>query len=82
MPPVELVELAAELGVGAIGMALAPFTANPHGYPGLVIARRSGAAPRAVRAALAANGVALRLGEGFLVRPGSDIGAARATTSI
>lgn len=74
MPPVEHIALAAELGCGAISLAPAPFTANPHGYPAWSL-RDNPALRREVRAALAAKGIALRLGEGFLIRPGSDVGS-------
>ncbi|MFT4025446.1 MAG: sugar phosphate isomerase/epimerase [Novosphingobium sp.] len=72
MPPVEFVGVARELGVGKIGFACGQIVALPElyepwtlrGNPGLV---------RDVKTALADNGVALSLGEGFLIRAGAEI---------
>lgn len=72
MPPVAHVELAATLGCGGVSLALAPFTANPHGYPTWSL-RDDAALRRDLKAALAANVIELRMGEGFLIRPGSDV---------
>jgi sugar phosphate isomerase/epimerase len=72
MPPVEFVALAAGLGVSRIGFAAAPITANPHGFPGWNLATDA-ALRRDTRAALAAHGVTVTLGEGFLMMPGIEI---------
>jgi sugar phosphate isomerase/epimerase len=72
MPPVQFVELAAELGCGGVTLALAPITANPHGYPAWSL-RDDAALRRELKAALAATGIALRSGEVFLIRPGSEV---------
>jgi sugar phosphate isomerase/epimerase len=72
MPPVQFVELAAELGVKRVGMSLVPFTANPHGYPAWSL-RHDPGLRRDLLAALCDNDVAIGVGEWFLVRPGSDI---------
>ncbi len=72
MAPVAFLELAAELGCGGVGMALAPFTANPHGYPGWSL-RDDAALRRDLIAAVQSTGVTIQLGEGFLIRPGSDV---------
>lgn len=72
MPPVAFVELAAEFGCGGVSLALAPFTANPHGYPAWSL-RDDAGLRRELSAALAQNGVELRNGEGFLIRPGSTV---------
>jgi sugar phosphate isomerase/epimerase len=72
MPPVEFVTLAAELGITRIGLAGAPITANPHGFPGWNLITDA-ALRRETRAALTANGVTVALGEGFLMMPGIEI---------
>lgn len=74
MPPVEFIEITAKLGVGAIGLAPQPITANPHGYPGWNLLQDK-ALVREVKAALADTGVRVTIGEGFLVRDGMDMGA-------
>lgn len=74
MPPVAFVELTAALGCSGVGMALSPFTANPHGYPDWSL-REDAGLRRDLIAALKANDVAIFGGEGFLIRPGSDVAA-------
>lgn len=72
LPPVEFVQVAAQLGCRKIGLACTPIVALPElyqmwtlrGNPGLV---------REVKRALADSGVSLSLGEGFLIRGGADI---------
>jgi sugar phosphate isomerase/epimerase len=75
MPPVQFVELAAQLGVKRVGMSLVPFTGNPHGYPAWSL-RDDPGLRRDLLAALKDNDVAIGMGEWFLVRPGADIGTA------
>ncbi len=71
MPPVAMVEMAAELGCSHVSMGLAPMTANPFDYPPWSL--RDDADLRGeLRAALAATGVALAVGEVFLIRPGAE----------
>ncbi len=72
MPPVAHIELAASLGVTGLGFAPGPIAANPHGYPAWNL-RTDPALLRATKAALAANGVRLTLGEGFLIMSGIEI---------
>jgi len=81
MPPPDFVALSAEMGVSRIGLAAAPITANPHGYPAWDL-RSDAALLRETRAALAAHGVSLALGEGFLVMPGIEIADAAAAMDI
>jgi sugar phosphate isomerase/epimerase len=72
LPPVEFVEVAAQLDVRKIGLACGQIVALPElyapwtlrGNPGLV---------RDVKRALADNGVTPSLGEGFLIRAGMEI---------
>jgi sugar phosphate isomerase/epimerase len=72
MQPVEFIELAAELGCGGVGLALAPFTANPHGYRNWSL-RSDAGLRRETIAALRDNQVNILNGEGFLIRAGSEI---------
>jgi sugar phosphate isomerase/epimerase len=72
MPPVAFIELAAKLGCDGVGMALAPFTANPHGYPSWSL-RDDAVLRRETMAALRDNQISILNGEGFLVREGSEI---------
>lgn len=72
MPPVESVQLAADLGCGQLSLALAPFTANPHNYPAWSL-RDDAALRKATRAALDERGIVISMAEGFLLRPGADI---------
>lgn len=72
MPPVEFVELAADLGVANIGLAPSPITDNPHGFPAWDF-RSDAALVRATRKALDSHGLKLNLGEGFLIMPGLEI---------
>ncbi len=72
MPPVEYVETAARLGVSNVGFAPSPIAANPHGYAPWDL-RENRSLLRATRAALAATGVKVSLGEGFLMMPGMAI---------
>jgi sugar phosphate isomerase/epimerase len=72
LPPVDYVRLAADLGVGRIGIAPAPITDNPHGYAPWNLLED----PRLVRdlkAALREHSVKVVLGEGFLIMPGTDM---------
>jgi len=74
LPPVEFVKLAADLGVGRIGLAPKPITANPHGYPAWDLLADL-AVRRETLAAMADTGVTVSLGEGFLIREGLDADA-------
>lgn len=71
LPPVEFVHLAADLGCRHIGMALEPMPPNPHNYPAWSL-REDKALRSRTKDALRERGVAISLGEGFLVRPGLD----------
>jgi sugar phosphate isomerase/epimerase len=72
MPPDEHVHLAADLGCQHIGLALAPFTPNPHRYrPWSLLT--DAALRRATLRALRERGVSISLGEGLLIRPGADV---------
>ncbi len=81
LPPVELAQLAARLGVRHISIALAPFTANPYNFP-LWSLREDAALRRDFSKTLGDAGISISLGEGFLLRPGADIRAAAADMAI
>jgi sugar phosphate isomerase/epimerase len=71
LPPVEFVNLAADLGCAHISATLTPIDINPHGYPRWSL-REDPVLRRAMIAALRDRGVTISLGEGFSVRPGTD----------
>lgn len=81
MPPADFVALARRLGIGKVGMAPSPIGANPHGYPAWDL-RTDAPMLRDTKAALASEGVAVSLGEGFLIMPGIEIAAARPTMDL
>ncbi|MBW8785708.1 MAG: sugar phosphate isomerase/epimerase [Novosphingobium sp.] len=72
LPPVAFVALAAELGCRHIGIALAPFTANPHRYEAWSL-RDSATLRRDFRQALVDHAVAPSVGEGFLAWPDKPV---------
>jgi sugar phosphate isomerase/epimerase len=72
LPPVEFVNLAADLGCPHIGMALDPIDFNPQGYPRWSL-RNDPALRRATVAAMAERGVEISLGEGLVVMPDRDV---------
>lgn len=71
MPPTKFVELAAELGCRNVSLGLLQMEYNPHGYPRYSIPDDT-ALRREVKAALAANGVTVALGENLPVVPDVD----------
>ena len=77
LPPVEFVNLAADLGCGYIAIALSGGPYNPHGYEPYSL-RDDAALRRRMMAAMRDRGVSISLGEGFTVRPGSDISGSAA----
>lgn len=81
MPPVEYVELAAELGVSRVGFAPAPITANPHGYQAWDL-RTNRQLLRDTKRALEANSVEVALGEGFLITPDTEMGDAKTALDL
>ena len=72
LPPVEFVNLAADLGCAYISATLTPIDINPHGYPKWSL-RDDPVLRRATSAALRDRGIAISLGEGFTVRAGMDV---------
>jgi sugar phosphate isomerase/epimerase len=72
LPPVQFVNLAADLGCRYISTGLAPMSYNPHGYPKWSL-RDDPALRREMIAAMRARGVSISLCEGFGVRANSDV---------
>jgi sugar phosphate isomerase/epimerase len=72
LPPVEFVNLAADLGCEHISTGLISFGYNPHGYAPFSL-RDDAALRREMIAAMHDRGVSISLGEGLTVRPGGDV---------
>jgi len=72
MPPVEFVNMAADLGCRHVSMGLMSFGYNPHGYAPWSL-RDDAGLRREMNAAMADRGVSISLGEGLGVRPGGDV---------
>jgi sugar phosphate isomerase/epimerase len=71
MPPVQYVELAADLGCRYVSSGLGQVGYNPHDYPKASL-RDDPALRREMVAAMRDRGVSISLGEGFGVRPGVE----------
>jgi sugar phosphate isomerase/epimerase len=74
LPPVEFVNLAADLGLHYIATGLMAFPFNPHGYSTFSL-RDDAKLRREMLAAMRDRGVSISLGEGFSVRPQKDMSA-------
>jgi len=72
LPPVQFVNLAADLGCQHIGMMLNPMADNPHNYPAWSL-KNDPALRREMLAAMRDRDVSISLGEGFFAIPGRDI---------
>jgi sugar phosphate isomerase/epimerase len=72
LPPVQFVNLAADLGCRHIGMMLTPMADNPHGYPAWSL-RQDVALRREMLAAMRDRDVSISVGEGFYARAGADL---------
>ncbi|OBH98618.1 sugar phosphate isomerase/epimerase [Mycobacterium sp. E2733] len=72
LPPVELVNLAADLGCHYISAALQGMPLVPLGYPRYSLTDDAGLR-QTLLAAMNDRGVAISLGDGFLILPGSDV---------
>jgi sugar phosphate isomerase/epimerase len=72
LPPVEFVELAADLDCRHIGIGLTPMAFNPHDYPSWSL-RDDPSLRQEMIAAMRDRNVSISLCEGFGVRPGVDI---------
>lgn len=74
LPPVEFVELAAELGCRYVSAVVQGVPLVPLGYAPFSLKDDAGLR-RDVRAAMTHRGIAASLGDGFLVLPDTDMGA-------
>ena len=72
LPPVDTVNLAADLGCRCISTGLTAYPYNPHGYAAFSL-RDDPALRREMLAAMRARGVTISLGEGLTIRPGGDV---------
>jgi sugar phosphate isomerase/epimerase len=68
LPPVEYVNLAADLGLAHISSGLSPIPINPHGYQPFDLTKDA-ALRRAMVAAMRDRGITLSLAEGLTVMP-------------
>jgi sugar phosphate isomerase/epimerase len=71
LPPVEYVNLAADLGCAHISTALSPVDINPHGYAPFNL-RDNAVLRREMISAMQARGVSISLAEGLTIRPGIE----------
>ena len=71
LPPVDYVDLAADLGLRYVAITLSAMP-NPYGYPPFSL-RDDLALRRETLAALRDRGVTVSLGDGFVLRPGMDM---------
>jgi sugar phosphate isomerase/epimerase len=81
LPPVEFVNLAADLGCNCISVGLTAIPYNPHGYPPFSL-RDDARLRRETIAAMHDRDVSISLGEGFIVRPGRDVRDAAADMDV
>jgi sugar phosphate isomerase/epimerase len=81
LPPVDFVNLAADLGCDCISIGLTGLGYNPHGYPAFSL-RDDVRMRRELTAAMRDRGVAISLGEGCIIRPHVDIRAAAGDMDI
>lgn len=81
LPPVELVNLAADLGCRFVSAALQGMPLVPLGYPRFSLIDDAGLRQK-VLAVMADHGVTISLGDGFLVLPDADMSAFRADLDV
>lgn len=72
MPPVDYVQLAADLGCGHVTIALGPLPWNPCGFPAWSL-REDEALRRQMMAVMRERTVAISVVSGFSLRPGADV---------
>lgn len=72
LPPVQFVNLAADVGCRHISSGLIQMPYNPHNYPAWSL-REDAALRREMIAAMRDRGVEISLGEGFAIRAGVDV---------
>lgn len=81
LPPIELVDLAAELGCRYVSVAVQGMPLVPLGYPRFSLKEDAGLRKNLV-AAMGDRGVSISLGDGFLVLPGADVSALRGDLDV
>ena len=81
LPPVQFVNLAADLGCSCISAGLTGLPYNPHRYPAFSL-REDLALRRELLAAMRERGVAISLGEGCIIRSNSDIRSTAADMDV
>ena len=81
MNPVEHVGLAADLGCAYVSSGLTQLPFNPHGYASWSL-REDAALRRRLKEALRERGIAIFLGEGFTIRPESEMAERAADMDI
>ncbi len=81
LPPVEFVDLAADLGCHYISTALQGMPLVPLGYPPFSL-KDDAALRKDLLAAMSNRGVTISLGDGFLVLPGADVRAFSADLDV
>ena len=81
LPPIELVDLAAELGCSYVSVAVQGMPLVPLGYPRFSLKDDAGLRKNLV-AAMGDRGVSISLGDGFLVLPGADVSALRGDLDV
>ena len=81
LPPVEFVDLAADLGCQYVTVFLHEVASVPLGYPPFSLTD-DGALRREMLAAMAHRGVTVSLGDGFLVLPGAEMRSFRGDLDI
>jgi sugar phosphate isomerase/epimerase len=74
LPPIELVDLAADLGCCYVSVAVRGMPLLPLGYPPFSL-KDDAVLRKDLVAAMGDRGVSISLGDGFLVLPGADVSA-------
>jgi hypothetical protein len=74
LPPIELVDLAADLGCRYVSVAVRGMPLLPLGYPPFSL-KDDAVLRKDLVAAMGDRGVSISLGDGFLVLPGADVSA-------
>jgi sugar phosphate isomerase/epimerase len=81
LPPIELVDLAANLGCRYISVAVQGMPLVPLGYPPFSL-KDDAVLRKDLLAAMDDRGVSISLGDGFLVLPGADVSALRVDLDV
>ena len=81
LAPLDYVALAADLGAASVTMGLQSMSANPYDVPAWSL-RTDAQLRRETAAALRDRGIALGVGEGFVVMPGGDLASAPADLDL